>query len=97
MTTIQPGEFWIAEISFTSGISAKKRPVLILWIDGQDAMAAVVTSAPPRTPTDIFLCDRPLAAQRLLSLVNMYRFCIGSSRIMAILSASLQHLFSSEF
>ncbi|WP_228051946.1 hypothetical protein [Sphaerospermopsis aphanizomenoides] len=27
MTTIQPGEFWLADIPFTSGVSSKKRPV----------------------------------------------------------------------
>lgn len=36
MTTIQPGEFWVANIVFTDGSGAKKRPVLVLWIDGQD-------------------------------------------------------------
>lgn len=35
MTTIQSGEFWIAEIPFTNGISSKKRPVVILWLDGK--------------------------------------------------------------
>jgi hypothetical protein len=38
--TIQPGEFWVAEIPFTSGTIAKKRPVLVLWLDGQDAVVA---------------------------------------------------------
>jgi mRNA interferase MazF len=32
--TIQPGEFWIANIPFTNGLSSKKRPVLVLWTDG---------------------------------------------------------------
>jgi mRNA interferase MazF len=32
--TIQPGEFWIASIPFTNGLSSKKRPVLVLWTDG---------------------------------------------------------------
>jgi mRNA interferase MazF len=27
---IQPGEFWVADIPFTSGIGSKKRPVLVL-------------------------------------------------------------------
>jgi hypothetical protein len=27
--TIQPGELWIAEISCTNGLAAKKRPVLV--------------------------------------------------------------------
>jgi mRNA interferase MazF len=46
---IQAGEFWVADIPFTSGIASKKRPIVVLWIDGDDVVAAVVTSAPPRT------------------------------------------------
>jgi mRNA interferase MazF len=52
MTIINPGELWVADIPFTNGASSKKRPVLVLWLDGQDAMVAVVTSAQPRTPMD---------------------------------------------
>jgi mRNA interferase MazF len=29
MTTIKAGEIWVAAITFTNGISSKKRPVLI--------------------------------------------------------------------
>ncbi len=32
--TIQAGEFWVADIPFTSGGGSKKRPVLVLWLDG---------------------------------------------------------------
>jgi mRNA interferase MazF len=49
MTTIQAGDFWVAEIAYTSGAASKKRPVLILWIDGNDAIVAAVTSAQART------------------------------------------------
>jgi hypothetical protein len=45
MMTIKGGEFWIAEILYTNGTDAKKRPVLVLWVDGQDVVVAVVTSA----------------------------------------------------
>jgi mRNA interferase MazF len=31
--TITPGDIWIAEIPFTDGSAAKKRPVLVLWIE----------------------------------------------------------------
>jgi len=34
---------------------SKKRPVLILWCDGDDVIVAVVTSAQPRSNTDIVL------------------------------------------
>jgi mRNA interferase MazF len=84
MTTIQPGEFWVAEIFFTSGISAKKRPVLILWIDSQDAIAAVVTSAPPRTSTDIFLDDWSFSGLRVASTVRLSRLdCLEKSLFLA--------------
>jgi hypothetical protein len=37
---IQPGELWVADIPFASGSGSKKRPVVILWLDGLDAVAA---------------------------------------------------------
>jgi len=43
--TITPGDIWIAEILFTDGSASKKRPVLILWLDAQDAIVAAVTSS----------------------------------------------------
>jgi mRNA interferase MazF len=55
--TIQPGEFWIADIPFTNGLSSKKRPVLVLWTDENDAIVGLVTSALPRTETDSMLND----------------------------------------
>jgi mRNA interferase MazF len=72
MTIIQPGELWIADIPFTSGASSKKRPVLILWLDGQDAMVAVVTSAQPRTPI-VFLDDWSSSGLRAASTVRLAR------------------------
>lgn len=45
--TITPGDFWVAEILFTDGSAAKKRPILILWLDDQDVVVAAVTSASP--------------------------------------------------
>jgi hypothetical protein len=57
MMTISPGDFWVAEIPFTDGSASQKRPVLVLWLDGQDAVVAAVTSAVPRTPTDVSLID----------------------------------------
>jgi mRNA interferase MazF len=41
--TIQAGEFWVAEIPFTNGLSTKKRPVLVVWLDGNDTVVAVAT------------------------------------------------------
>ena len=48
MTIIQVGEFWIADIPFTSGGGSKKRPVLVLWIDANNVVVAIATSVKPR-------------------------------------------------
>lgn len=70
---IQAGEFWVADIPFTSGSGSKKRPVLVLWLDGQDAVVAAVTSAAPRSPTDVPLADWQLAGLRVPSTVRLSR------------------------
>lgn len=51
------GEFWLADIPFTSGAASKLRPVLVLWVDAADVVVAAVTKAPPRSPTDLALQD----------------------------------------
>jgi mRNA interferase MazF len=73
MTTIKGGELWIAEILYTNGNDAKKRPVLVLWVDGQDVVVAVVTSAPPRTVTDVLLNQWEESGLRVLSTVRLSR------------------------
>ena len=35
MMTIHPGDFWVADILFMDGNTFKKRPVLVLWLDGR--------------------------------------------------------------
>jgi len=70
---IQPGEFWVADIPFTSGSGSKKRPVLVLWLDGPDVVVAAVTSAAPRSPTDVPLTDWTLAGLRVPSTVRLSR------------------------
>ena len=57
MMIILPGEFWIAEIPFTGRVGSKKRPVLVLWLDGQDVVVAAVASARLRLPMDVELGD----------------------------------------
>jgi mRNA interferase MazF len=69
----QPGEIWLAQIQFTSGLAAKIRPVLILWLDGQDAIVAAVTSAPPRSKTDVILGDWSAEGLRVSSSVRLSR------------------------
>jgi mRNA interferase MazF len=41
---IQPGDFWVADIPFTGGRGSKKRPVLVLWLNGLDAVVVSATS-----------------------------------------------------
>jgi mRNA interferase MazF len=82
--TISPGDFWIANIPFTDGSATKKRPVLILWLDGRDAVVAAVTSAPPRTPTDITVADWQESGLRVPSTVRLSRLdCLEQSLLLA--------------
>jgi mRNA interferase MazF len=84
MTTIRAGDFWVAEIPFTSGAASKKRPVLILWIDGNDVIVAAVTSAAPRTETDVVLNDWAISGLRVASTVRLSRLdCLESSLLLA--------------
>jgi mRNA interferase MazF len=71
--TITPGDFWVAEILFTDGSAAKKRPVLILRLDAQDVIVAAVTSASPRSVTDIPLKDWQKSGLRVASVVRLAR------------------------
>lgn len=73
MMTIYPGDFWVAEIPFTDGSASKKRPVLVLWLDGQDAVVAAVTSVAPRAPTDVSLIDWLASGLRVPSTVRLSR------------------------
>jgi mRNA interferase MazF len=69
----QPGEIWLAEIPFTSGTASKVRPVLVLWTDGADAVVAAVTSAQPRSTTDVALQKWSEAGLRVASTVRLSR------------------------
>jgi mRNA interferase MazF len=80
MTTIKAGEIWIAAIPFTNGIASKKRPVLILWDDGNDIVLAAITSAKPRTQTDVVLKNWANSGLRVESTVRLSRLdCIEKS------------------
>ncbi len=84
MTTIQAGEFWVADIPFTSGGGSKKRPILVLWLDGNDLVAAVVTSAKPRTQSDVPLNDWAASGLRVASTVRLSRLdCLEQSLLLA--------------
>ncbi len=77
---IQPGEIWLADIPFTDGSASKKRPVLVLWLDGLDAVVVVVTTAGPRSPTDVALVDWAAAGLRVASTARLARLdCLEQS------------------
>jgi len=97
MMTISPGDFWVAEIPFTDGSASKKRPVLVLWLDGQDVVVAAVTSAVPRTPTDVSLIDWRASGLRVPSTVRLSRLdCLEQFlllfRLGHVSPADAQHL-----
>jgi mRNA interferase MazF len=70
---LRPGEVWLADIPFTSGVASKLRPVLVLWIDAADVVVAAVTSAPPRSTTDVALQEWAAAGLRVPSTVRLSR------------------------
>jgi mRNA interferase MazF len=71
--TPSPGEVWLAEIPFTDGSASKIRPVLVLWLDASDVVVAAVTSAPPRSATDVALSDWQFEGLRVVSTVRLSR------------------------
>ena len=76
--------FGSARIPFTDGTSSKKRPVLILWLDDNDAIVAVVTSASPRTQTDVALQDWRDVGLRVASTVRLSRLdCLEQFLLLA--------------
>jgi mRNA interferase MazF len=81
--TIQAGEFWVADILFTMGMGSKKRPILVLWLDGNDIVAAVVTSANPRSQTDVPL-NWATSGLKVASTVRLSRLdCLEKSLLTA--------------
>jgi mRNA interferase MazF len=77
---IQAGEIWLANIPFTDGSASKIRPVLVMWLDGLDAVVAVVTSAAGRSPTDVALADWHAGGLRVASTVRLSRLdCLEHS------------------
>ena len=69
----QAGEIWLANIPFTTGAASKLRPVLVLWTDAADVVVAAVTSADPRSATDVVLRDWPTEGLRRPSTVRLSR------------------------
>ena len=50
------GELWLAEIPFTSGMTSKLRPVLVLWEDILRVMRASSKRPGPSTPSYVSTC-----------------------------------------
>jgi len=74
------GEFWLADIPFTNGVASKLRPVLLLWEDAADVVVAVVTSANPRSTSDVALQEWASAGLRVPSTVRLSRLdCLEQS------------------
>ena len=97
MMIIHPGDLWIADIPFTDGSASKKRPVLVLWLEGRDIVVAAVTSAAPRTLTDVPLADWQTSGLRVPSVVRLSRLdCLEQSLLLFKLGhislAAAQHL-----
>ena len=78
----RPGEIWLAAIPFTSGVAAKIRPVLILWEDAADVVVTAVTSAAPRSSSDVFLVDWQREGLRVPSTARLSRLdCLEQSTL----------------
>jgi len=67
------GEIWLADIPFTNGVASKIRPVFVLWEDADDVVVAAVTSATPRSATDVALQDWAAEGLRVPSTVRLSR------------------------
>jgi mRNA interferase MazF len=86
--TIRPGEFWVADIPFTNAAASKKRPVLVLWLDGTDAVVAAVTTAAPRSQRDVPLHDWAASGLRKASTMRLSRLdCLEQSLLKARIGA----------
>jgi mRNA interferase MazF len=98
------GEFWLADIPFTNGVASKVRPVLLLWEDTADFVVAVVTSANPRSASDIALQDWASSGLRVPSVVRLSRLdCLEHSLLLRKLGMisrgdanRLKHVWSAE-
>jgi mRNA interferase MazF len=68
-----PGEIWLANIPFTNGRASKIRPVLVLWLDAADCVVSAVTSALPRSASDVSFVDWQSAGLRVPSTARLSR------------------------
>jgi mRNA interferase MazF len=86
--TPSPGEIWLAEILFTDGSASKIRPVLVLWLDAADSVVAAVTSAAPRSTSDVPLQNWQAEGLRVASTVRLSRLdCLEQNSLRRKLGA----------
>jgi mRNA interferase MazF len=79
---VRPGELWLAAIPYTSGVAAKLRPGLILWEAAADVVVAAITTAAPRSPTDVAPQDWQTEGLRAPSTVRLLRLdCLERSTL----------------
>jgi mRNA interferase MazF len=85
---ILPGEFWVADIPFTDQTASKKRPILVLWLDAADAVVAAVTTASPRSASDVRLNDWQTGGLRAPSTIRLSRLdCLEQGLLLHRLGA----------
>jgi mRNA interferase MazF len=88
MTTVRPRDFYVADIPFTNGMASKKRPVFVLWLEGDDAVVASVTTAALRSATDVLIHAWSAAGLRKPSSVRLSRLdCLEQALLIARLGA----------
>lgn len=76
---------------FTAGVASKKRPVLVLWLDGADAVVAAVTTAQPRSSFDVELVEWRWSGRRQASTVRLSRLdCLEQSLLIGHIGALSQ-------
>jgi mRNA interferase MazF len=68
-------------------------PILVLWLDGNDVVTAVVTSAKPRTQADVPLDDWATSGLYVASTVRLSRL---DSLDQSLLLAKIGHVSESD-
>ena len=84
MMIIRPGDFWVADIPFTDGSASKKRPVLVLWLEGKDIVVCAITTASPRSRTDVSLNEWQMSGLRQPTVARLSRLdCLEQALLLA--------------
>ena len=76
------GEVFLCEFPFTSGASTKRRPALVLFDLGRDAIIARVTSVAGNGPLDVALEDWQAAGLLRPSVVRLDRIVTADTSVL---------------